>query len=109
MPNPQKRKGDSFELRCAKAVSELTGLDVRRALGAGRADDIGDLWGIPDWTIQCKSYKNVTTAMREAVAGSERQQRNAGTAYGAGMVNARGRIIVVQSIEQWCATLGDTL
>jgi len=25
------------------------------------------------------------------------------------MINARGKIIVVQSIEQWCATLGDTL
>ena len=47
MTNPQKRKGDAAELEVARLVADLTGYPVRRKLGAGRADDTGDLDGIP--------------------------------------------------------------
>ena len=48
MTNPQKAKGDAAEREIATMINALTGWPVRRKLGAGRADDTGDLDGIPD-------------------------------------------------------------
>ena len=103
MSHPSKAKGDRFELECAKAISLELGVDCRRALGAGRVEDTGDLWW-PDqqWTIQAKNYANLADGLREAIAGANRQQRNSGTPYAAGMIRRPGgRIVVVQSLEQW--------
>ena len=45
--NKQKNKGDAAEREAAKLLAEATGLPVRRKLGAGRQDDVGDLDGVP--------------------------------------------------------------
>ena len=111
MPHPSARKGASFELECAKAISLELGVDCRRALGAGRAEDTGDLWW-PDqqWTIQAKNYANLADGLREAIAGANRQQRNSGTPYAAGMIRRPGgRIVVVQSLEQWATVVRELL
>lgn len=69
--NPAKAKGDAAEREVAALLADLLGLPVRRKLGAGRADDEGDLEGVPDWTL-------------------EREQVNAGTTFGAVLVRRRG-------------------
>src|SRR5690606_27626946 len=62
MANPQKNKGDKAELEAARLLADLTGWPVRRKLGAGRADDTGDLDNVPDTTVQVKDYTDVLRA-----------------------------------------------
>jgi hypothetical protein len=110
MTNPQKRKGDAAELEAARILSDLTGFPVRRKLGAGRADDTGDLDGIPDTTIQVKNYKDVTRAVNEGLAGCVEQQRNAGTAFGAAMIRRPGgRWFVCMTVEQFATLVREAL
>jgi hypothetical protein len=105
MTNPQKRKGDSAEREVAAIVADLTGWSVRRKLGAGRADDTGDLDGVPDTTVQVKNYADVTRAVREALEGLPTQQANAGTTHGVAFIRRPGgRWFACMTLEQW-ATL----
>ena len=102
MSNPSKAKGDSGEREIAKIITDLTGWDVRRALGAGRQDDVGDLYGIPDTTSQVKVYANVTRAINEGLHDLERQQTNASTTFGVVFVRRRGgRWIAVMDVPRW--------
>ena len=50
MSRRPKDIGTSAEREVAALLSDLLGFRVRRKLGAGRADDTGDLDGIPDTT-----------------------------------------------------------
>jgi Holliday junction resolvase len=102
MPHPSKRKGDAAELEIAKILADQLGHDVKRALGAGRADDIGDLHGVPDCTIEVKSYNDVTRAIADGLDDLEREQANAGTLFGVVMVRRRGgRWIAVMDVDRW--------
>lgn len=58
MTGAAKRKGDRAENELKDLLADLTGLNIARAFGAGRADDIGDLLGFPDVAIQCTSLAN---------------------------------------------------
>ena len=111
MSHPSKTKGDRFELEVAKAISLELGFDARRALGAGRTDDTGDIWWPnQQWTIQCKNYANLADGIREAITGANRQQHNSGTPYACGMIRRPGgRIVVVQSFEQWATVARELL
>lgn len=97
MTNAAKRKGDSAELEAARLIAELTGWPVRRKLGAGRADDTGDLHGIPDTTCQVKNYRDPARAIREGLPALRSQQANAGTPFAALLVRRRG--------GEWAAVL----
>ena len=102
MSNPQKRKGDAAELEIARLVADLTGWPVRRKLGAGRADDTGDLDGIPDTTAQVKNYADVLRGISGALTDLPEQQANAGTTFGVAFVRRRGgRWMAVMPLEQW--------
>lgn len=90
MANPAKRKGDAAELEAARRLAALTGWPIRRKLGAGRADDTGDLDGIPDTTVQVKNYTDPLRAIREGLPALRRQQTNAGTTFAALLVRRRG-------------------
>ena len=90
MTNPSNRKGDRAELEAAKLLTDLLGYEVRRALGAGRADDVGDLYGIPNTVIQVKAYRDVTRAVADGLADSERNQANAQALFGAAMIRRPG-------------------
>lgn len=90
MANPPKRKGDAAELDAARQLADLTGWPVRRKLGAGRADDTGDLDGIPDTVVQVKHYVDVARAIREGLADLRAQQTNAATPFAALLVRRRG-------------------
>jgi hypothetical protein len=50
------------------------GVPARRALGAGRKDDIGDITGVPYTVIQVANWQNVAKAVREKPLECEQQR-----------------------------------
>ena len=90
MVNPQKDKGDRFE-RLALAlwverVPELLVARPERELGAGRAEDKGDLKVLPDCAIQVKAHNDTIRAVTQAAAGADRQKSHREVPLGVGMV-----------------------
>lgn len=90
MTSRQKRKGDAAEREVAAMLAALTGLPVRRKLGAGRFDDAGDLEGAGDWCLQVRAYADVLRATRGGLADLDRQQQHAGARYAALLVRRPG-------------------
>jgi len=72
--NSSKRKGDRAELEVQGLLRDLLGVPARRALGAGRKDDVGDITGVPDTVIQVADWKDVTRAVREKPLECEAQR-----------------------------------
>jgi hypothetical protein len=103
--NPQKAKGDRHELAVCARLAELLDRKVVRALGAGRAEDTGDVWGIDGVTVQLKNFRDLGRAIVEAIDGADRQAVNAGTDLRLGVVRRHGarhhRDVVVMSLEQF--------
>ncbi len=118
MANSSKRKGDKAELEVQGLLRDLLGVSARRALGAGRKDDIGDITGVDDTVIQVVNWKDVAKAVREKPLECERQREHAwevetpgvrylsgGPTHAATFVRLRGgEYRVVLTVEQW-ATL----
>ena len=105
MTNPQKNRGDRAERELAGILTDLLGYTVRRKLGAGRADDTGDLDGLPETTVQIKDWRNILAAINSAMNDLPTQQANAGTTHGVAFIRRPGgRWIAVMSPEQF-ATL----
>lgn len=101
MAHPAKTKGDGAEREIARLLADLTGWPVRRRLGAGRADDTGDLDGIPDTCVQVKHYRDITRAIREVLDELPQQQANLGCNFAAGLVRRPGgRWFAVMTIDQ---------
>jgi hypothetical protein len=102
--NPSKRKGDHAEREAAALIAELLGVPARRKLGAGRLDDIGDLDGIPDTTVQVVSRATDVVAVgvvRKPVE-ADAQAAVAGTTLAATFLRVRGGIWrVVLTPEAW--------
>lgn len=86
MANPQKRKGDRAELEAAELLTRLLGVPVRRQLGAGRADDTGDLDGVPDHAIQVCSWADLSRALRQKPRDAELQAAARGCRYSTAMI-----------------------
>lgn len=106
MANPQKAKGDSAEREAAELLTRLTGFSVRRKLGAGRQDDVGDLDGIPDHAVQVANWADTAAAARIKPRGAQAQADNAGASFAATLVRFRGGTWrVVLTVEQWAAYL----
>jgi hypothetical protein len=106
MANPAKAKGDRGELEAARKLAELTGLPVRRKLGAGRQDDTGDLDGIPGHAVQVANWADTAAAARQKPLGAEQQAANAGVPFAATLVRFRGaNWRVVLTLEQWARYL----
>lgn len=102
MTNSAKNKGDRAELEVQALIRDLTGWPARRKLGAGRSDDVGDIDGVPDTTIQVASYADLTRAVREKVPACVSQQERAQTTHGATFLRRRGGgFLVVMTVEQW--------
>ena len=110
MTNPQKDKGDRAELAGASLLSDLTGFKVVRKLGAGRAEDTGDLWGIPDTVIQVAHWADPLAAIRAKVRGAEAQRINAGATFAAALIKLpRWGFVVCQSPEQYATYVRESL
>ena len=102
MSNPQKSKGDRAEREVERLCADLLGVPARRKLGAGRADDMGDIDGVPDTCIQVANYTDLPRALREKVPGCVEQQDRMGATFGATFLRRRGgSYVVVLTPEQW--------
>ncbi len=89
MPSPSKRKGDRGELEVQGIFRDQIGVG-RRALGAGRKDDIGDVTGIPNLTVQVANRKDIAATVRHKPLEVERQRENAGTDFACTFVRLHG-------------------
>lgn len=99
-----KAKGAKAEREVAALIDELLGIDVRRTL-AGHPEDVGDLSGLFDTTIEIKNYADIGRAVREGLDELVKEQVNAGTTYAACFIRRPGgRYLVCLTPEQW-ATL----
>lgn len=102
MANPAKRRGDHAEREVAAWLSDELGVPARRALGAGRQDDVGDVHGVPSTVIQVANWASLDRAVREKLPALERQRVNAGASFAAMFCRRRGgSYVVVMSPEQW--------
>ena len=73
MPNPQKAKGDKAERECAAFLTENTKFRVARRFGAGQNMDEGDLYGLPQMTVQVCDYKDKSLALRSKPPQADEQ------------------------------------
>ena len=102
MTNRAKARGDRAELEVQGLFRDWLGVPARRALGAGRKDDIGDIHGVPGLVVQVANYQDVVRAIREKVPECERQQTEARCPFGATFVRRRGgEYVVVMSVPQF--------
>ena len=102
MTSAAKRKGDAAELEVQAILSDLLGVPARRALGAGRKDDVGDIHGVPDTVIQVVAYDDLVRAVRDKLPTVEAQRLNAGATFAALFVRRRGgKYVVVMTPEQF--------
>ncbi len=110
MTSPSKRKGDKAELEVERLLQDELGVPARRALGAGRKDDMGDIDGIPDTVIQVAAYKDIARAIREKLPEVEQQRQRAGATYSAVFARRRGgEWVVVMTPAMWCSMIRETL
>jgi hypothetical protein len=102
--NSSKRKGDRAELEVQRLLTDLLGVNARRALGAGRLDDVGDIHGVPHTCVSVKNYADLNRAIREGMPDLDQQVINAGAKFGALFARRRGgQFVVVQTPEQFAA------
>jgi hypothetical protein len=109
MTSPAKRKGDRAELEVQAMLRDHLGVPARRALGAGRRDDVGDINGVPNTVIQVVDWRDVARAVREKPDECEQQrlqyERQIGEpAFAATFVRLRGgRYVVALTPDQFFA------
>lgn len=105
MSNPAKIKGDRAEREIAAILSGELGVDVKRKLGAGRAEDTGDLHGLRLTTAQVCDWQNVSRAVRHKPVECERQRVNAGDPFAVTFVRLRGgewrAVLTVEQFATW--------
>jgi hypothetical protein len=107
MANPQKRKGDAAERELAALLNEALlyhGIPVccERALGAGRKQDTGDIFGLRDHVIQVASWADVAAAARIKPIEADMQRENAKANFATTFIRFRGGgWRATQTIDQW--------
>lgn len=103
MTGTGKRKGDRAEREAATYLSRLLGSPVRRLLGAGRLDDMGDLDGITGWAIQVADWSDLARAVRVKPLDAELQAAHHGEGYsGCALIRLRGgEFRIVMTPETW--------
>lgn len=110
MTGAAKRKGDTAERELAGILADALGFPVRRKLGAGRADDVGDLDGIPDTVVQVANWADVTSAIRIKPREVEDQRANANAVHAVTFVRLRGgEWRAVLTVEQMCCWMREAL
>ena len=110
MPSSGKRKGDRAELEVQALLRDHLGVHARRALGAGRKDDMGDMTGVPYTAIQVVNWRDVAAAVRSKPIEAERQRENAGVPFAVTFVRLRGgEYRCVQTFPQWATMYRESL
>lgn len=104
MTGRAKRKGDDAEREVQGILRDLLGVPARRALGAGRRDDIGDITGVPELCVQVAAYADLSRAVREKLPELQVQQARMGATFAALFCRRRGgSYVVVMTPEQFAA------
>jgi hypothetical protein len=105
-----KRKGDAAEREAAAVLYDELGIPVRRLLGAGRTDDVGDL-DLPGFAVQVAWWPSDTLrAFRQKPAECETQQTNGDKPYGMSMIRMNGGLWrCVQTPAQFAAIYREVL
>lgn len=88
--HPSKRKGDRAELEVQGWFRDNLGVTARRALGAGRTDDVGDITGVPFTVVQVAARKDVADAVRNKPLEAERQRVQANQPFACTFLRIRG-------------------
>lgn len=111
MANPSKDKGDRAEREAVEALKalapDLVLPKAMRMLGAGRAEDTGDLYVFPDVAIQVRSYKmeSLGSAIRSSAKDSVAQAGHGDMTFGLGLVpypRARAESVRwLACVQQW--------
>ena len=111
MVNRNKQKGDKGELDAVEFFKfqcpDLVVARPKRMLGAGRKEDIGDLWVFPDVAIQVKVLgpKALSSALYDSARTSVDQAGHGDMPFALGMVkihNARpGTEKWIASVYEW--------
>ncbi len=110
MSSSSKRKGDKAELEVQAMIRENLGVPARRALGAGRKDDMGDIDGVPDTAVQVANWTDLSRAVRIKLPTLERQMENSGATHGALFCRRiGGHYVVVLTPEMWFALMREAL
>ena len=108
MTGSAKRKGDAAELEIAGLIIDELGWPIRRLLGAGRTDDVGDLDGIPDTVAQVANWADALRAIREKPEAAERQRANAHATFAVSFIRLRGGVWrAVMTVPQWATYARD--
>ena len=106
MTTPSARKGSNFERSIVGYLRDWFGSHLSRPR-AGAAKDLGDLAGLPGWTIEIKAYTDVARAIREGLAELDVEKANAGTPYGAVIVKRVGKTDPAEQL--FLMRLGDAI
>ena len=102
--NTSKRKGDKAELEVQALWRDHCGVPARRALGAGRKDDVGDMVGVPYTVCQVVNWKNKAAAIKAKPLEAEAQRENANQPFACTFVRlVGGQYRVVMTPEQFFA------
>lgn len=92
--NPQRDRGIRTEREACALLVELTGHNVRRRANEGIREDIGDLIGLPDCTIQVSRVPDQPAAInnraRIKLADLALQQQRAATRHGVVLLRIDG-------------------
>ena len=105
--NRSKDKGDRAEREVQALLRSLLGMDsIRRALGAGRKDDVGDITGVPHTAVQVADWASPLRAIDTKLPEVEAQRLNAKKRFGVLFIRRRGgKYIVVMSPEMFVKML----
>lgn len=80
----QKRKGTAWEV-AVRDRFKAAGVNAYRPAQEG-FKDVGDLHGVSPFVVQCKDWRDVTSALREGLDGVQKQRVNAGEEFGVAVV-----------------------
>jgi hypothetical protein len=111
MSNPNKRKGDAAERAVVAWLRSHGFTNAERAYGAGRADDTGDIDGLPGVCIEVKNHNKIEVA--GFIGELEREMANSRAETGVVIVKRRGdsdvdRWYAITTAAQWVQLMKDT-
>jgi Holliday junction resolvase len=84
-----KRKGSQFERDVVAYLVEHSFPDAERAYGAGRPEDVGDVFGVPGITCEVKNHARLELA--QWVDEAERERLNAKQPFAVVIAKRRGK------------------
>lgn len=94
-------KGKRAEREVCAAIFDHLGIHCRRGQ-AGHSEDIGDIFGVPNTTIQVADWADALRAVRHKPIDAQKQAFSHGDDYSCAWVRLRGGVWrVVMTPEQW--------